>query len=105
LVLIKTVELLARNYDEQCNHQKAIEEFEELISLRKKSKHNEVEQIDNIKSYNDLQIVQLHCAWISSSMKLIPQILLWPFDGYLVRHKLIYSTLSTASNRTLHDIH
>jgi hypothetical protein len=42
---------------EQGNHQKSIEEFEESISLRKKSKHNEVNQIDNIKTYNDLQIV------------------------------------------------
>ncbi len=44
-------------YGEQGNHKKAIEEFEELISLRKKSKHNEVKQIDNIKTYKDLQIV------------------------------------------------
>jgi len=52
--LIKTIELLARNYGEQGNHKKAIEELEELISLRKKSNHNEVNQIDNIKTFNDL---------------------------------------------------
>ena len=109
LYLIDIVELLARSYVEQGKHNEAIDEFMELILLRKKSTHQKNKKIDNIYTLHELFLQLREVRDINGIITALKDRLLLCEEYYgkcdistlIARNKLAYYYISLNQNKVV----
>lgn len=109
LFLTKLVEQLARNYVDQGKHNEAIDEFMELILLRKKSTHKKVKIIDNIYTLHELFLQLRKVRDINGIITALKDRLLLCEEYYgkcdistlIARNKLAYYYISLNQNKVV----